>query len=248
LENTSALVARYKGRVLWAISLVVLLAGVLLSISRAAVLICAVMFVYLLLFGKSVSKARALLSILFLILAIPIVSIDADFSDLLVSRFPTSQRAAADFIQEDSSARQRVEMQAADWQIFLGNFFFGIGSDNIPVENERRFGVRNTAEQVYVEVLAENGVVGAIGVFLCFWALYRRFSRAAIANPNERRFTIYKACLLCLLLIGLFAPIHMDMLTYILLGAIFSRVNLSLEVTPKSAAVTTLSSTIQAAC
>lgn len=110
------------------------------------------------------------------------------------------------FLQSDSmsteSLVQRSQLYNLAWQEFTAHPLFGIGAKNFSYEVEKVFGKGTDAHNVFLQFLAETGIVGTLSFIALFlgllWSMFWRLLTSTDAETRLLRFVFFVELLLVL--------------------------------------------------
>ncbi|WP_165921151.1 O-antigen ligase family protein [Paenibacillus albiflavus] len=178
------MVTRYRNNMLiWMISFILLIVGVLLSFSRAAWGNCVLACCLYLLFPYTVSLKKKIVMIsAILLIAVPIMSVvitSPNISSMFTDRFGIKKYDEDRFGTQQKALSQVIEHP------------LGIG----PGQSEILFSY--ATHSLYVRVLIENGIVGFTAyISFILLTIYRAFYNAwRRGSPYHAYFAIFGACL-----------------------------------------------------
>jgi len=123
-------------------------------------------------------------------------------------------------VMSDRSGNNRLSFFKVAVQIFLDNPL-GIGLGNFMEENEKITGIWNSAESMYAQMLAEEGLMIVL-LFTIVVIVLGGFFVARNRYHNRFYCKIYSAFLITYLITAFFYTAQSEMLGYVMLGATFS--------------------------
>lgn len=203
---------RFWHKMLWLATVVLMVAGILISFSRAGILGLA--FTVLLL-GYKIRKHRFLL----LLAAGVLVTLLFFLPETIWERMETLSR-----VGRDDSLRWRYKLAIGTWDLFLTHPFTGIGAGNIVLFSFRWINRHQTAHNTYLEIMAEFGVGGIIIFGLLLWTTFRylRQGYKTFADHQHSQLAIIgqglELGLIGFLFVALFLSVHYDYMFWVFLG------------------------------
>jgi hypothetical protein len=153
--------------------------------------------------------------------------LDSNLKEYAASRWGVGTSLEEFLLQQDPSSISRIGFALHGFELFTQHPFFGVGGNNLSALNERTFGVANTAENMYIQMLAEYGVL-YFGLF-SFCLVYVVVMSLRQADPDIR---LSGSMILGILTVGIYTPINMDLYAYLVAGlalGLFWRRRVSLE-------------------
>ncbi|MCG3118712.1 MAG: hypothetical protein ALAOOOJD_00966 [bacterium] len=203
---------RWGRRLVWLGIFLLLIAGIVISFSRAGLLGLA--FVLLVL-GYKIRRHRFLLVVAAALFVLLLFFLPETVWDRLgtLSRFG-----------KDDSLRWRYRLLLGSWDLFLTHPFTGIGAGNIVLFSFRWVNRHQAAHNTYLEILAEFGIVAIVIFGLLVHATFRylRSSYQYFAVNQRPRLAIIgeglEAGLLGFLFVSLFLSLHYEYMFWVFLG------------------------------
>lgn len=199
-------------KLLWVGVVLLMIAGIVISFSRAGMLGLA--FVLLLL-GYKIRRHRLLL----VLAAVLFVVLLFFLPEAVWERMGTLSR-----VGKDDSLRWRYKLLLGSWDLFLTHPFTGIGAGNMVLFSYRWINQHQVAHNTYLEMLAEFGIGSIVifGLLVRTTFIYLRGSYKYFADNLRPRLAIIgeglEVGLLGFLFVSLFLSLHYEYMFWVFLG------------------------------
>jgi O-antigen ligase len=212
---------RKKLSIFLIISLITIFISSLISFSRSPVFIT--VFIAFLIFIKEklfLKKEFIFIMALLLMVVLFIFSYRQSFKNYFEERYFLNQNKVQQIYYQEAGFNLRKVLARSALLLFIQNPIFGVGPGNFVNESVKITQLEMSAENVYLQILAENGLIfivvsGGIIIYL-FFSLRKKNS------TNNLYFVAYNFVFLSLLLNGVFNISQADPTFFILLGLVFS--------------------------
>jgi O-antigen ligase len=208
------------------LNFILLFIATIITFSRAAFFILILICGLILIKEKILFRKEVLVSFLFIIAIFGLTALkDLSFRDYLRERFLITPSKIAEVYHNEPAFQLRKKLAKTAVILFSKSPVFGIGPQNIVKEGVKISGLELTSENVYLEILAENGIIFFVAWFWILFILFRKLQKIATNNHYSLafRYSFY-----AMLLGGLFnSLVGHDPFAFIMLGVIFSNAFLS---------------------
>lgn len=213
-----------KKKLIWflGISFILLFLSSIITFSRSAVFITIFISIFIILKEKLFFRKEFWTVFLVIIIFISLAFIfKSGFGEYFKERYYLTQSRIQEVYYQEPGFNLRKVLANSALTLFVQNPIFGVGPGNFIEESFKICGLNLSAENMYLHILAENGILFS---FIWWLTIFLLFVRLKMGQGKSNVYVkMYQFVLLSIILNGIFDITQADPMSFILLGVIFSK-------------------------